>query len=244
MTGVSDSADSPIRGVWVGIEPTHPDERSVNPRAQTLLVGACWLTMCVAGSYLATRYEYAPGRLSPGCGSWPTNTRLQRSSQRLTVVAFLHPRCACTAATVKQLVTAIQQQPDAQLVAVTFVPPEPDPGPEWKDGAYVQSLRAGVPSALIVQDPGGLEAQHFRVATSGSILVYDRMGKEVFRGGITDRRGGEENNPALRQFIRTLVEEQAQGPSRTWAVYGCPIDDGTGHRTRPCGALPDQGGSS
>jgi hypothetical protein len=170
------------------------------------------------------RYDFEPGRLGPRRTRWPADTTLAPSAGKVTVLAFLHPRCVCTAATVKQLIRTMRANPGAELTAVVFVPPEPEPAKDWQDGEYVRTIRADVPGARIAPDRGGLEAQRFGASTSGTILVYDRQGKEVFRGGITDRRGGERDNPGLRQLARALSGAERNEFDIPPPVFGCPLN--------------------
>lgn len=187
------------------------------------VVPASWLAACVFGSYIAMRYDFQPGALGTSQTHWADGTDLQPCMGQITVLAFLHPHCVCTAATVKQLVWALRQEPQPRLIAVLFVPPEPDDAEGWKDAAYERTLRAKVPGVRIVFDPSGKEAERFGAMTSGTLLVYDRQCQEIFRGGITGRRGGEEDNPSLRQFIRALAEDQRNGTTIQTSVFGCSL---------------------
>jgi hypothetical protein len=193
------------------------------PASRKFVAFISWLAACVLGSYIAMRYDFQPGALGKSQTQCADGSDLHPCMGQITVLAFLHPRCVCTAATVKQLIGAIHQQPQARLIAVLFVPPEPHDAEVWKDADYERYLRAHVPGVRIVFDPGGKEAERFGAITSGTLLVYDRQGQEIFRGGITGRRGGEEDNPGLRQFIQALTEDQRNGtPSRT-SVFGCSL---------------------
>lgn len=187
------------------------------------VVSTSWLAACVCGSYIAMRSDFQPGALGTSQIHWADGSDLQPCMGQITVLAFLHPRCVCTAATVKQLVWALRQQPQAKLIAVLFSPPEPHEIEGWQDSAYERTLRDKVPGVRIVFDPGGKEAERFGALTSGTLLVYDRQGQEIFRGGITGRRGGEEDNPSLRQFIRALAEDQQNGTPMTTSVFGCSL---------------------
>jgi hypothetical protein len=192
--------------------------------AWKILAGTLWLASCLAGCYAAMSYDFQPGRLGPRQSRWPIDTTLVPSPADVTVVAFLHPRCPCTAATVKQLIRTLQRHPGSRLIAVVFAPPEPTSETEWEHGEYVQTIRAEVPAARIVPDPGGVEARRFGASTSGTILVYDRNGNETFRGGITDRRGGEGTNPGLCRFDRALAEEGVNEIEVSSPVFGCPLE--------------------
>ena len=184
--------------------------------------GGIWLGCCLIGSLAVMRYDFTPGRLGPAQARWPNDTRLQRHEGTKTVVAFLHPRCVCTRATVTQLVRTLKAHPRAEVIAAVFVPEHPADRAGWEEGDYVKRLRAHVPSLRLVYDAGAAEAKRFGALTSGTVLVYDPEGHEVFRGGITNRRGGEEENPGLRRFARTLSEERQERAASS-PVFGCPI---------------------
>ena len=200
-----------------------PHRRERKRADQSWGLGLLWLVACLIASYVAMGYEFRPGRLGPQPSSWPSGSTLTRSTEHPTVMAFLHPRCVCTRATVKQLVRTITAYPGAKLVVSVFVPPAPADSHGWIDGEYAQTIRAALPSAHLVPDRGGREARRFGALTSGTILVYDTGGREIFRGGITNRRGGEEDNPGLRQFAQLLRGEPRLAHAGTSPVFGCPL---------------------
>jgi len=160
-------------------------------RTRTTIYGAVlWLAACLIGSYFAMGYEFQQGRLGPARRSWPVDSAMTRSATTSTIVAFVHPRCLCTRATVRQLLRTFAADPPAALLVSVFVPADPANQSSWFEEESIRSIRAAVPTAHILPDPEGVEAQRFGAFTSGTILVYDRLGHEVFRGGITNRRGG------------------------------------------------------
>ena len=190
-----------------------------------LFIGAVWLSGCLAAFSTAMRYDFNPGRLGPPLIRWPEGTALTRTPGRETVVAFLHPRCVCTRASVTQLVRTLQRAPQADLIVSVFVPPaEPAADrPAWETGEYVQAVRQDLPQARVVFDEGGVEARRFGALTSGTMLVYSGDGREVFRGGITNRRGGEDDNPGLRRFARAVTDAETAGATKSSPVFGCPL---------------------
>jgi hypothetical protein len=190
------------------------------------LIGAAWLAACAIGAYLAMRHEFEPGRLDALRCGWPADTILESNPGKITVVVFLHPRCVCTAATVKQLLCALRSQPQVVLIAVVFTPGDAESAGAWDDGEYVRMIRAGVSNACVFQDREGAEAGKFGAATSGTILVFDGEGRETFRGGITNRRGGEDVNPGLRRFCSALNGDQANEHENPTPVFGCPLQTG------------------
>jgi hypothetical protein len=106
---------------------------------------------------------------------------------------------------------------------VVFTPSNGAKPAEWEEGEYVKTLRADLPKANILFDRGGAEARRFGAFTSGTVLIYDRAGKEIFRGGITDKRGGEGNNPGLQKLGKTLENDIPVLDIGTTPVFGCPI---------------------
>lgn len=204
--------------------------RLTHARAQSSgaqwLVGAGWVILCVVGSYVAMRYDFVPGRLGPRRMGWPVETALERRPGATTVVAFLHPRCVCTRATVKQLVRTLTAHPGAALIAAAFVPPSTHGVQDrtaWESSDYVKTIHAAIPTAQIYFDAGGAEALRFGAYTSGTILIYDPQGREIFRGGITDRRGGERDNPGLRALGAALTSEARMASLASTPVFGCPL---------------------
>ena len=169
--------------------------------------------------------DFRPGLLGTPQSAWPLQTSLTRPSQKMTVVAFIHPKCTCTGATVNHLVHCLKGRPDIHLVVSVFVPsgiPEPEME-AWRNGEHVKTLRAALPKTTFYYDEGGVEARRFGALTSGTLLAYEPRGLEVFRGGITNRRGGEQDNPALRRFVGVLKNKQPAGAAACTPVFGCPL---------------------
>ncbi len=186
------------------------------------LAGAVWLAACTAGIYWAMSYDFRPGQLGSARLQWPSETLLKPAPGKLTVVAFIHPRCVCSKATVNQLIKAVARHPEVSVIVPVFAPPKPDTE-DWEQAEYVKLLKTGLPDARVIMDQGGLEAARFQAPTSGVILVYDKQAREIFRGGITNRRGGEEDNPGLRAFNRTLTTGRHDAFSAYARVFGCSL---------------------
>ena len=195
--------------------------RTIPSSTMTWVVGVLWLAICGTLSYQLMARDFIPGRLGRPRAAWPEATALTRPIGTTSLLAFVHPQCPCTRATVTQLIRTMTRHPGMAATAVVFVPANPRQRPTWEDGAYVKSLRAALPLIHIVYDAGGVEAQRFGALTSGTILVYDPIGREIFRGGITDRRGGEGDNRGLRQLVELLRGRQRSVAAS--AVFGCPL---------------------
>ncbi len=193
------------------------------PFLGSLLIGVAWVMVCAIGAYLAMRHEFEPGQLDSLRRGWPADTALEAKPGRITVVAFLHPRCVCTAATVKQLLHALRAQPQVTIYAVVLTPGEAESTKAWDDGEYARMIRASLSGARIITDREGAECGKFGALTSGTIIVFDREGQEIFRGGITNRRGGEDSNPGLRQFCAALTGSPAEKSEIPPPVFGCAL---------------------
>ena len=187
------------------------------------LICGVWIAMCLLSAVVAMRYEFVPGRLGPRRIMWPSDTALPRNAGMPTIVAFLHPRCVCSRATVTHVLQAIKMAPGADVIVSVFVPLVTTDPQAWERGEYVKTIRAAAPRVHIFTDRGGIEAQRFGALTSGTMLVYDGFGRETFRGGITDRRGGEQANPGLQRFVQTLKGEAPNLTESPTPVFGCPL---------------------
>lgn len=185
-----------------------------------------WLTACVAGSAAFMTSDFRPGRLGASRAAWPAESSLRRATDGPTILAFLHPRCPCTQGTLTRLLEGLRRHAShVNLVAVLYAPESTD-DPAWTNSAYAQRIHREVPGAKLVLDRGGVEARRFDAWTSGTLLVYDRAGREVFRGGITTRRGADQDNPSSRRFFGRLGADD--GRVEGAPVFGCPIlRDGT-----------------
>ena len=81
----------------------------------------------------------------------------------------------------------------AQLDAtVYFVRPASQPA-DWERGR-LWNLASSIPGVKVECDVGGPVAAQFHANTSGEVLVYDRLGKLCFHGGITAARGHAGDN--------------------------------------------------
>ena len=194
---------------------------------KTGAVFAVWITACVTAAYAMMSYDFRPGLIGEARASWPADSSLPRSAARMTAVAFLHPRCVCSSATVTQLIRTLKTRAGVDVVVPVFVPADSAADAAWDQSPYVQRLRAELPRAAVVFDRGGAEAQRFGAWTSGTVLGYDPAGREVFRGGITSRRGGEDENPGRQRLARTLAAPDAANTTQPSPVFGCPILTGS-----------------
>src|SRR3954447_9889292 len=82
----------------------------------------CWLAACLAGSYWSMRYDFQAGSGGQPGMQGAGSSAVPRVADGPAVLAFLHPRCVCTASTVDNLVATLRRHPHAALTALIFVP--------------------------------------------------------------------------------------------------------------------------
>ena len=62
-----------------------------------------WLGMVGIGLSWMWEYEATPGEVTTPLTDWPSDSRIERNTDRLTLVVFAHPHCPCTRATIGEL---------------------------------------------------------------------------------------------------------------------------------------------
>lgn len=178
--------------------------------ALALLVGLRWLWV----------FDATPGAPAHPAIAWPADTILDRDSSGATLVMTVHPRCACTAATIGELARVVARAPRLMRVYVLAVIPDAASCNDWQHTTLL--ARAGeIPGVRVVNDVGGVEARRFGAQTSGYSSLYSPDGQLLFSGGITSSRGHEGDNAgedALIQAVSGLQPAQSQSP-----VFGCPL---------------------
>ncbi len=175
-----------------------------------------WLAAIALGTVALTRHAAVAGVDVGTLTRWPTGTALPRGDGRATLLCFVHPRCPCTRATIRELERLVSRSPGA-AVRIVF---RDDPAGDVTSAA-TWSMAARVPGALRVRDPGGAEARRFGAATSGLVMLFDADGALRFRGGVTSARGhegGSAGGAALEAALR------GRGGAAGWArVFGCGL---------------------
>ncbi len=180
-------------------------------------LAACGLLTALFGLSALVVYSQTPGAQGETPRVWPRSSQISRDHQRSTLVVFLHPRCPCSRATLRELERLLVRREELRTVIVMLRPEQCAAG--WEQGIlwdWSQSL-----SGVHVQvDRGGAEAQRFGVATSGHACLYDNDGRLQFSGGITPARGHEGENRGITALKQHLAGHVAEA---TNAVFGCPL---------------------
>lgn len=112
---------------------------------------------------------------------------------------------------------------------VLFLKPQ-DSDTSWDDTGLRRSA-AEIPGVTVLSDTDGAEAQRFGAETSGHTLLFDKAGRLLFSGGITESRGHAGGN-AGESAIVSLVNTHTSDRTKT-QVFGCSLV-GRGAKEKQC----------
>lgn len=185
----------------------------------TKFIGALWLAGLLLGFADLVRFESVPGSDAPAPSSWPAEAHTKPAPDRPTLIMALHPKCACSLASLESLSRLKAIFPNGFEARLLYYTPK-DASPEW---AYTTSWQAAerIPAALRTVDPLGAEANAFGATTSGHVLLYSPDGQLLFSGGLTPSRGHSGDNAGLAALTSILRHEQPT-VSRT-PTFGCSL---------------------
>jgi len=203
-------------------------------KSSVALVGG-WLALVLTGMFFLTRYEWQPGMETGAPVHWPAASHITAATGEPTLLLFLHPHCACSAASIAELGHLMTQTSPHAKVVVVFVHPPGAPA-DWSETDLWKSA-AKLPGVQLLDDRDGHEADDFTTGTSGRTLLYGADGNLLFAGGITPGRGEEGNNPGIAT-LTTLLKygSSAPTPSSGAPVFGCPLQTPSG---TPAPATPE-----
>ncbi len=187
--------------------------------------GIVWLLFVLAGTIYLQNYSTQPGRSLASPTRWPTQTSLKRLDNTPTLVMFVHPKCACSSASVGELNAILAHFTGNLKSYVVFVKPLDTPN-DWERDSLWKEAKA-LPGVEVILDQGGREAERFRVATSGVVLLYDADQQLKFSGGITESRGHSGDNEGKSAVISILNTGKATLASTS--IFGCSLLESESH---------------
>ncbi|MDZ4288585.1 MAG: hypothetical protein U0984_11535, partial [Prosthecobacter sp.] len=151
------------------------------------IAGGLWAGAVGGGMLLLLCYSESAGTEAKAPAQWPQESQIVSSSDRSTLVMFIHPQCPCSRASIGELDRLVARALDRFSVQVLFLKPE-GMSQDWvKSDLWRQA--AAIPGVTVSYDHDGEEAARFHAVTSGQTLLYDRDGSLVFQGGVTESRG-------------------------------------------------------
>lgn len=189
----------------------------------TVLI-AIWLTTIGFGFAQLWWYGAEPGPRVQVPHRIDVNGQVRADAPHLML--FLHPKCPCSRATVRQLERVLALHGRDMTCDVHFGVPDGEPV-EWGRTDIIESVEQ-IPGVVTHADPGGRLAERFGVRTSGHVLLYDGE-RLVFSGGITPARGHEGACAGLESIDSFFRADPIV--ARETDVFGCPLvlpNDGSG----------------
>lgn len=172
-----------------------------------------WLGLVATGFVYWDRFESTPGRIDR------VDDSLQHGPGSWELVLFVHPRCPCTRASLRELAELAHRVRDDVAIRVLFVRPLDVPL-GW-ERTELWDMAAAIPRVQVTCDQDGREARCAGAATSGHLVVYGPSGRTMFSGGITRGRGQAGETSARNEILALLTGGKTtieQSP-----VFGCEL---------------------
>lgn len=210
---------------------TSPDGRGDRNTLWYGLLGV-WLAVMIAGGGYLWRTKLTPAAVVRDAPElWPAASAIDRADDVATLVMLAHPKCPCTRASIAELARLMTDAHDRVQAHVLIVRP---PGvPEQWERTGLWPSAAAIPGVVVHADIDGQEARRFGATASGHVVVYDAAGQLRFRGGITDARGHEGDNPGRSRALAAIVRSPGatSGPTFGCELLGADAVTGTARRT-------------
>lgn len=179
-----------------------------------------WLSAAVWGIVYLARYETTPGEKNVSYPTiFPIESRIERDTERPTLIFFAHPKCPCTRASLRELARLMTDVDRKLQVYVVFSKPK-DESENWTATDLRVSAEA-IPNVRVLIDEDERETKIFNAQTSGLTLLYDRNGNLRFDGGVTAARGHEGDNAGSRAIFEIVTKEN--DTTAESLVFGCPL---------------------
>ncbi len=189
-------------------------------RTTCIILLACWCGLVGCGCCWAFMYQMTPtlSQLPPPV--WPSQSALSQARSQPTLLVFVHPKCPCTRATLRQLERFLARHQNQLQVYAVISKPESAPA-NWECTDLLATAKA-LPNTQVVVDDGDKIRNSFHASVSGVILLFGVDGRLQFQGGITSGRGHEGANPG--ELILTSLLKQAVPDLQTTPVFGCGLE--------------------
>ena len=178
-----------------------------------------WALACTIGLGALGAYAASPGEADVVPSRWPIASALCLDRTRATLVAFVHPECACSRASLDELQRVIERARGrvAPIVLVADVG-----GTDAAGSELAERARRIAPVAI----DDGREAALFGARTSGHVVLYGPDGRLRFHGGVTIARGHVGESAATRA-LATAIDGVVPAPISA-EVFGCGLGDEEG----------------
>lgn len=181
---------------------------------------AGWLAAIGYGGSQLFTHSLTPGLQADPSASWPAGADIQPATDRATLLAFLHPYCPCSTATLVELERLMVCCRDrVEVWAFLWTPASS--GPEWVRASPLWEQAERISGIRVRGDTDGATARQFRSRTSGQVLLYTKGRVLSFKGGITPSRGHSGDSTG-GDAIRSILSGQ-EPFTRSAPVFGCAL---------------------
>ncbi|MDR3612449.1 MAG: hypothetical protein P4L53_02720 [Candidatus Obscuribacterales bacterium] len=180
---------------------------------------ALWLSICAYLTVQLIEFGTRPGQKAQTISQFPADSKLKLVRGKFTIVAFLHPQCPCSKASVGELEELMQHSSDDATAYALFLKPTGCSEKFAKSDLFEQTSKINGVHALVDED--GREAGIFGSKTSGQMMIYNPEGRLVFSGGITSSRGHFGDNLGLDTALQSIGKKR--NTFECTDVYGCPL---------------------
>jgi hypothetical protein len=188
-------------------------------------VGIVWASATIIGFASLWRYENIAGAQQDFGDRWPRESRVLLDAHHFTLVAFMHPQCPCSKASVSELSRLMTRCQGRLIAQVLFIRPAGftagwEQTDLWREAAVI-------PGTFVSVDLDGVEARRFGAMTSGQTALYDPAGHLLFQGGITVSRGHAGDNAGCDAIADLVLHgKRAERTQRgETGVFGCSLFD-------------------
>ncbi|MEM7478928.1 MAG: hypothetical protein AAF483_28430 [Planctomycetota bacterium] len=177
-----------------------------------------WLAIVLSGLAGVTVYSTAIGRTGKVPEHWPETESIETLPGEGRLLVFLHPKCPCSRATVRELQRILVDKDTPRTEAIIYIPKQASTADQswFRTDLIVSASKV----STVRWDVDGALAKEFGALTSGHTLLFDAQGKRVFSGGVTSGRGHEGESPGKLALMEILSGSKKSGE---YPVFGCPI---------------------
>lgn len=185
-----------------------------------------WALASLAVWVWAANYEFSneQPRADLAQRQWPTQSELPLASDRSTLVLFVHPKCPCTRATIRELqkiLTPARLKTAKQPAVLVLAAHPADVPKQWCETDILRGA-ARLPRARVILDPQGKLTNRFGVVSSGTVMLFEPGGEPLFAGGVTVSRGHEGDSVAGQALVRALKGQEPL-ERHSHPVFGCRL---------------------
>lgn len=157
-----------------------------------LLIGL-WTVMICGNLTSLISHAGKPVAKAQGLNRWPEETQFGKIGDKRVLAVFLHPHCACSLATLKELDRLLPSLIGTMDVRLIFIQPE-GRNLEWvRSGLWQKAI--ALPGVRVLIDPSGSEIDRFGPKVSGHAMLFDEAGRLVVSGGLATALGREAEVP-------------------------------------------------